>query len=64
MIKCLKCNGRMFVDRVFLSQDHLELYCLNCGKREMYPHPESHGERSRWIMKLEKARAKRTGNVI
>jgi hypothetical protein len=65
MIKCLKCNkGRMFVDRVFLSHNHLELYCLACGKREMYQNPERHGKRSAWIMNSEKIRAKRLGSTI
>ena len=64
MIKCSKCYGMMFVDRVFLSHNHLELYCLKCGKREMYPHPERHGKRATWIMMAEKTRAKRTGNPL
>ena len=65
MIKWLKCNkGRMFVDRVFLSHNHLELYCLACGKREMYQNPERHGKRAAWIMNSEKIRAKRLGSTI
>jgi hypothetical protein len=64
MIKCTKCNGRMMVDRVFLSEHHLELYCFVCGKREMYPHPYSHGEKIAWIMNLEKQRAKKSGNPL
>lgn len=63
-IECSKCDGRMLVDRVFLSYDHLELYCLVCGKREMFNHPDRHGEVAQWIMKAEKARAKVTGNRI
>lgn len=64
MIKCSKCNGRVFVDRVFTTPAHLELYCLLCGKREMYPHPESKGKRARWIMAKEKARARATGTTL
>lgn len=63
-LKCGKCSARMFVDRVFLSQDHLELYCLRCGKREMFNHPNNHGERVQWIMKMEITRAKKTGNPL
>ena len=63
-LRCTKCSGRMLVDRVFLSYDHLEIYCLMCGKREMYNHPNNHGDVARWIMKVEKARAKITGNRI
>jgi hypothetical protein len=54
----------MLVDRVFLSYDHLEVYCLVCGKREMFNHPDKHGEVPRWIMKVEKARLKITGNSL
>ena len=54
----------MFVDRVFLSHNHLELYCLACGKREMYQNPERHGKRAQWIMQMERARAKKTGSEI
>jgi hypothetical protein len=61
---CSKCSGRMLVDRVFLSYDHLEVYCLVCGKREMFNHPDKHGEVPRWIMKVEKARLKITGNSL
>jgi hypothetical protein len=63
-LRCTKCSGRMLVDRVFLSYDHLELYCLVCGKREMFNHPDKHGEVARWIMKVEKARLKITGNSL
>jgi len=63
-LRCTKCSGRMLVDRVFLSYNHLEIYCLMCGKREMYNHPDNHGDVARWIMKVEKARAKITGNRI
>lgn len=64
MIKCLKCSGRMFVDRVFLSYNHLELYCFVCGKREMYPHPERHGKRAKWIMQKEIERARANGHSV
>lgn len=63
-IRCSKCSGRMLVDRVFLSYDHLEIYCLLCGKREMYNHPDNHGDVAKWIMKVEKARAKMTGSRL
>lgn len=54
----------MFVDRVFLSHDHLELVCINCGKRDMYHNPERFGEMVRWIMKLEIDRAKKNVSSI
>jgi hypothetical protein len=32
---CMKCNGRVFVDRVFSQKLHIELFCIMCGKRWM-----------------------------
>jgi hypothetical protein len=32
---CKKCNGRVFVDRVFSQKLHVELFCILCGKRWM-----------------------------
>jgi hypothetical protein len=32
---CQKCNGRVFVDRVFSQKLHIELFCVMCGKRWM-----------------------------
>lgn len=30
---CKKCQGRVFIDRVFSQKLRIELYCLACGKR-------------------------------
>ena len=35
MMTCQRCNGRVFVDRVFSQKLHMELYCLLCGRRWM-----------------------------
>ena len=35
MMSCQKCNGRVFVDRVFSQKLHVELFCIMCGKRWM-----------------------------
>ena len=35
MMKCQKCNGRVFVDRVFSQLTSMELFCIMCGKRWM-----------------------------
>jgi predicted nucleic-acid-binding Zn-ribbon protein len=32
---CIKCGGRVFVDRVFSQKLHMELFCIMCGKRWM-----------------------------
>jgi hypothetical protein len=54
----------MFVDRVFTSYSHLELYCMTCGKRDMYNNPERFGPEIRWIILSEKMRAKTNGNQL
>ena len=35
MMKCQRCKGRVFVDRVFSQKLHIELFCILCGKRWM-----------------------------
>lgn len=35
MMTCKRCNGRVFVDRVFSQKLHIELFCILCGKRWM-----------------------------
>jgi DNA-directed RNA polymerase subunit RPC12/RpoP len=35
MMRCQKCQGRVFVDRVFSQKLHMELFCIMCGKRWM-----------------------------
>lgn len=32
---CAKCNGRVFIDRVFSQKLHMEVFCIMCGKRWM-----------------------------
>ena len=66
-MRCKKCSGRVLLDRMYVSSkskenkdrteesNHLELYCLMCGKRWML-----HKEKSsvaKWISKIEKRRA-------
>lgn len=34
-MKCIKCEGRVFIDRVFSQKLHIELFCIMCGKRWM-----------------------------
>jgi hypothetical protein len=64
MIKCSKCLGKVFVDRVFSTSEYLELYCIICGKREMYKNPENYSKRTRWIMRMERIRARKNGNSL
>ena len=35
MMKCKRCNGRVFVDRVYSQNLRVELFCIMCGKRWM-----------------------------
>jgi hypothetical protein len=59
MIKCQKCFHKMFIDRVYNSVSHLEIYCLVCGSRKFF-HPPSDSEEGRWLLKKEIERAKIT----
>lgn len=59
MMKCIKCGGRVFVDRVFSQKLHIELFCILCGKRWMI-----HKENSRfgkWLDIKEQANSKTYG---
>lgn len=53
---CQKCNGRVFLDRVFSQKLHMELFCIMCGKRWMI-NKETSGL-AKWIEKKEKAQLK------
>lgn len=63
-LTCGKCSGRMFVDRAYSSKDHLEIFCMTCGKREIFDHITKFGERVKWIMAMETVLARRSGNQI
>ena len=60
MIKCEKCKGRMFVDRLYTTADHVEIFCVICGARTFF-HPPQGSEQGRWILQKELLRAK---NII
>ena len=54
---CKRCDGRVFIDRVFSQKLHIELFCIMCGKRWSI-----HKEMSalgKWIEKKEKQNLKR-----
>jgi hypothetical protein len=59
MLKCKKCNGRMFIDRIYSAINHLETYCILCGHRNFYTPPENSAE-GRWLLKKEQLKAKAT----
>lgn len=57
MLKCRKCNGRVFVDRQYSAIDHIETFCIVCGNRVFY-HPPLATSEGQWILQKEKSRAK------
>jgi hypothetical protein len=56
MMKCARCNGRVFVDRVFSQKLHVELFCILCGKRWMINKDTS--ALGRWLEQVEKNKLK------
>jgi len=59
---CKKCNGRVFIDRVFSQKLRIELYCIACGKRWIIKKDGS--KFGRWLEKKEKLRARELGIFI
>lgn len=55
-MRCEKCNGRIFVDRVFSQKLHVELFCMMCGKRWMIN--KDTNSLGKWLEKLEKVKEK------
>jgi hypothetical protein len=56
MMTCQKCDGRVFIDRVFSQKLHIELFCIMCGKRWMI-NKETNGL-AKWLDKMEQRYAK------
>lgn len=56
MMKCGKCKGRVFIDRVFSQKLHVELFCMMCGKRWMINKDTS--ALGKWLEKSEKTKEK------
>ena len=56
MLKCKKCSGRVFIDRVFSQKSHIELFCILCGKRWMLDKERT--VLGRWLLEKETAQAK------
>ena len=49
---CKKCSGRVFVDRVFSSENRFDLFCIACGKRWFVKREGN--ALGRWLTKVEK----------
>ena len=58
MIKCPKCNGRMFIDRAFSEYSHMETFCIRCGNRKFYHDFSKTDGESAWLWKMEMLRMK------
>jgi hypothetical protein len=52
MMTCQRCNGRVFIDRVFSQKLHIELFCILCGRRWMINKDTS--ALGRWLEKRDK----------
>lgn len=53
-MKCRKCNGRVFLDRIFTENKNFETYCILCGHREFISKDTEFGK---WLTKQEIALA-------
>jgi predicted nucleic acid-binding Zn-ribbon protein len=52
-MKCKRCNGRLFLDRVFSDNKNYELSCIQCGDRKFI---RKDSELGQWLTKKEAAR--------
>jgi hypothetical protein len=55
-MKCQRCKGRVFVDRVFSQKLHIELFCILCGKRWMIN--KELNSFAKWLDQNDRAHAK------
>ena len=53
---CIKCNGRVFIDRVFSQYLSIELFCIMCGKRWMLNKETT--VVGKWLSQVEERHAK------
>lgn len=58
-MKCSKCNGMVYLDRVFSDNLNYETSCLICGKREFISKESKLGQ---WIKQREQVR-RRLGDL-
>lgn len=52
-MKCKRCTGRVFLDRVFSDNKSFELYCVICGDRRFVGKDTELGK---WLEKMERER--------
>lgn len=52
-MNCKRCEGRVFLDRVFSDNKNFELYCIMCGDRRFV---SKDTELGKWLEKMERER--------
>lgn len=52
-MKCGKCGGKVFLDRVFSDNKNFETSCIICGDRKFV---SKESELGTWLAKMEQAR--------
>jgi Zn ribbon nucleic-acid-binding protein len=58
MLKCPKCKGRLFVDRMYNAINHIETFCVVCGFRKFYHNFDESDRTATWLLEMEQKRAK------
>ena len=57
---CMKCESRVFFDRIYSDPNRAELFCMGCGKRWMI---KKDNPFAAWLLKLNEAFEKATAVV-
>ena len=52
-MKCMKCTGKLFLDRTFSDNKTFEVYCIMCGVRKFVGKDTGFGK---WLQAKETAR--------
>lgn len=52
-MNCNRCDGRVFLDRVFSDNKNFELYCIMCGDRRFV---SKDTELGKWLEQMESDR--------
>lgn len=52
-MKCGRCGGKVFLDRVFSDNKNFETSCIICGDRKFV---SKESELGTWLAKMEQAR--------
>lgn len=53
-MRCNKCGGKVFIDRVLSQLDYIECSCICCGKRWVFSKTKS--ATGRWLNQIEQRR--------